>query len=423
MLFSCWRAAHRGAAVLFAAVLALALPAAPAHAGNAADLEARLAARAHTVQPRAQPMAAIAAGGLVEVVEYYNATLAHYFITAEPAEMAALDGGALGGAWVRTGNTFPAWEAGAAPVIGVVMPVCRFFGTDQYRADGSRIGPNSHFYTADPAECEHVKTAWQSTAANGVSYPAWHYESVAFSVVLPVGGACPAGTQGVYRAYNNGANGDPNHRYALSAGTLQGMAGWTSEGLVMCVPAGSAAVLPSTLAGCDTACPAGTQLGNGTGLVDVAVVIPNPGTTPLELTIVPGQIFVAGSTDLQDGMSLERLQATIAPGTTRTFVLSLFCINAHRAPSSDGSVYAPGGVTANAALLELAAMVDGRLGPAADPQGLRSIVVQFALWKITDGPGSLTAEQKRLLGIVLTTDTMDSAFAEALLELMELVAP
>lgn len=423
MLLACMHAARRSTAILLTVAVAWVLANAPARAGDAADLESRLAARAHAAQPRAQPTVAVAAGGLVEVVEYYNAGLEHYFITAEPAEIAALDGGAFGGAWVRTGSTFPAWESGSVAGIGITVPVCRFFGTDQYRSDGSRIGPNSHFYTADPAECEHVKTAWQSIAGNGISYPAWTYEGVAFAVVLPVAGACPAGTQGVYRAYNNGARGDPNHRYSLSVGALQGMAGWAFEGLVMCVPAGAAGVLPATLAGCDTACPAGTRLGGGTGLVDVAVVIANPGSTPLDLTIVPGQIFVAGSTSLQDGMSLERLHATIPPGTTRTFVLALFCINEHRAPSSDGSVYAPGGVTANAALLELATMVDGRLGSSVDPLGMRSIAVQYSLWEITDGPGSLTATQKGLLTTVLTTDTMDPAFAEALGKLMESVGP
>ena len=40
--------------------------------------------------------------GLVPVVEFYNADLDHYFITANPAEAAALDSGVLKG-WTRTG--------------------------------------------------------------------------------------------------------------------------------------------------------------------------------------------------------------------------------------------------------------------------------------------------------------------------------
>ena len=113
-----------------------------------------------------------------EVVEFYNASLQHYFISADAAEIAALDAGALGGAWARTGNRFNAWDVASAPPDAV--PVCRFFGTDRYRVNGTRIGPNSHFYTADPAECAFVRTAYQSTANDGMSYPAWTFESNAW---------------------------------------------------------------------------------------------------------------------------------------------------------------------------------------------------------------------------------------------------
>src|SRR5687767_2862834 len=67
---------------------------------------------------------------VVTVVEYYNATLDHYFITADPAEIASLDGGGLGGAWQRTGESFEAWDANDGPQSSV--QVCRFFGTDRY---------------------------------------------------------------------------------------------------------------------------------------------------------------------------------------------------------------------------------------------------------------------------------------------------
>jgi hypothetical protein len=176
------------------------------------------------------------AGGVVVVVEYYNEGLNHYFISADPAEMAVLDGGAFGGAWKRTGESFPAWDIVGSPP-GTV-PVCRFFGTDKYRSNGTRIGANSHFYTADPAECEFVRTGWPSVASDGMSYPAWTFESYAFAVKLPVGGVCPDGTQPLYRTYNNGANNDPGHRYSMRASLLQGMAGWAFEGLVMCLPQG-----------------------------------------------------------------------------------------------------------------------------------------------------------------------------------------
>jgi len=175
-----------------------------------------------------------AAGGIVGVVEFYNAGLQHYFISADPAEIAVLDNGAFGGAWKRTGEGFNAWDIVARPA-GTV-PVCRFFGTDRYRADGSRIGPNSHFYTADPVECAFVKTGYQSVANDGKSYPAWTYENDAFAVRLPIAGACPADTQSLYRTYNDGAHGDPGHRYSTKPGLLQAMTGWTFEGLVMCLP-------------------------------------------------------------------------------------------------------------------------------------------------------------------------------------------
>jgi len=35
-------------------------------------------------------------------------------------------------------------------------------------------------------------------------------------VLLPFDGACPAGTQILYRLYNNGQTGAPNHRYTVS---------------------------------------------------------------------------------------------------------------------------------------------------------------------------------------------------------------
>ena len=45
-----------------------------------------------------------------------------------------------------------------------LQAVCRFFGTPN-------VGPNSHFYTADAAECAKVKT-----------YPAWTFEGIAFYI-------------------------------------------------------------------------------------------------------------------------------------------------------------------------------------------------------------------------------------------------
>jgi len=79
-------------------------------------------------------------------------------------------------------------------------------------------------------------TAYQSVASDGKSYPAWTFENNAFAVKLPIAGACPADTQPLYRTYNDGARGDPGHRYSTKPGLLQAMTGWTFEGLVMCLP-------------------------------------------------------------------------------------------------------------------------------------------------------------------------------------------
>ena len=74
------------------------------------------------------------------VVEFYNASLNHYFITAFPEEAAMLDAGTAVTGWARTGVAWNAWQGAGESATAV--PVCRFFGTPG-------VGPNSHFYTAE----------------------------------------------------------------------------------------------------------------------------------------------------------------------------------------------------------------------------------------------------------------------------------
>ena len=50
-------------------------------------------------------------------VEYYYAAWNFYFVTSLPNEIAVLDGGAFGGVWQRTGQTFEVW---AQPVNGAL---------------------------------------------------------------------------------------------------------------------------------------------------------------------------------------------------------------------------------------------------------------------------------------------------------------
>jgi hypothetical protein len=148
-------------------------------------------------------------------VEFHRASVDHYFLSADPAEIAALDAGVFAG-WARTGRSFavqpPGDRAGERR-----SPVCRYYGRPE-------AGLDSHFYSASPAECAAV-------AANyGAS---WQLESSeTFVVALPDAqtGACPAGTTPVYRVFNLRA--DANHRYVTSPSLRATMlaAGWIAEG-------------------------------------------------------------------------------------------------------------------------------------------------------------------------------------------------
>ncbi len=170
--------------------------------------------------------AAAAADGRT-AVEFHRASADHYFLSSDPAEIAALDAGFFAG-WTRTGLSFrvqPALDrSGEAR-----SPVCRFYGRPE-------AGIDSHFYSASPAECQAVVDRYGAD---------WQLESPeVFVVALPeaASGACPADTVPVYRVFN--ARRDANHRYVTSA-TIRGQmvaAGWIAEGygpdaVAMCSPA------------------------------------------------------------------------------------------------------------------------------------------------------------------------------------------
>jgi serine protease len=155
------------------------------------------------------------------VVEYYWATRDHYFISAAPAEIAALDAAPPGG-WTRTGLGFHGY---LAPQAGA-SPVCRFYLPP--------VAGDSHFYSASPAEC----------AAVAVKFPTFVYEAPnVFYIPLPdaITGACPAGTIPVYRLWNNRVDG--NHRYTTDPAVKAQMLarGYVPEGygpdsVIMCSP-------------------------------------------------------------------------------------------------------------------------------------------------------------------------------------------
>jgi serine protease len=155
-----------------------------------------------------------------QVVEFYSATLNHYFMSSSPGDITALDTGVFAG-WQRTGYSFLAYNT-AAPASN---PVCRFYRAPQYG--------DSHFYSASPQECA-------DTAAR---FPDWIYErAAAFYILLPdtTSGACTAGTHPVWRFYNNVT---VNHRYTADTAIRDQMRAdpsvWTAEGygsdaVVMC---------------------------------------------------------------------------------------------------------------------------------------------------------------------------------------------
>jgi sugar lactone lactonase YvrE len=153
------------------------------------------------------------------VIEYYNAALDHYFVSALAADIAALDSGTLGG-WTRTGLTFDAYLEPAAGA----SPVCRFYLPP---ANG-----DSHFYSASPAECADVRAR----------FPSFVYEAEnVMYMALPdlATGQCPPGTRNVYRLWNNRS--DSNHRYTTDPAVKAAMIekGYVAEGygpdaVIMC---------------------------------------------------------------------------------------------------------------------------------------------------------------------------------------------
>jgi len=168
-----------------------------------------------------------AATTTVTAVEYHHASFDHYFITPVVSEIVLLDARAPPFQdWSRTGLSFDVYAAATAPAGSVAT--CRFFN-DHFAPK------SSHFYAPHGFGCETTISL----------FPDWTLEdSALFSTMLPdANGACPAGTIPVYRLYNNGQGGAPNHRYTTSLATRSAMLvqGWIPEGsgvigVIECVP-------------------------------------------------------------------------------------------------------------------------------------------------------------------------------------------
>jgi len=158
---------------------------------------------------------------VMPVTEYRHAQFDHYFITADEDEQVALDSGRFIGwdlsppNYGSSASKYGFYRENARPNL---VPICRFFSA-------SFAPKSSHFYTANAAECESVK-------AN----PDWTFEGVVGYVLG--NGFCDGSSAPLYRLYNNGIGGAPNHKYTTQDYErnyyLEG--GWVPEGVLGCVP-------------------------------------------------------------------------------------------------------------------------------------------------------------------------------------------
>lgn len=155
------------------------------------------------------------------VVEFYNKSLDHYFITWVPDEIAGLDSGTTSMGWTRTGKAFRAFSGPQAEV----TDICRVY-IPPSRGD-------SHFFGRGTSECNATMTAHADFVMEDDKFMAMR---------MPSAGVCPFGLSPVYRVYSNRP--DANHRYLTDRATrtLMVLKGWLAEGdgpdlVVMCAGA------------------------------------------------------------------------------------------------------------------------------------------------------------------------------------------
>jgi len=170
------------------------------------------------------PGTGMAPPGTAPVVEYYRADKDHYFMSANPAEIAVVDT-VFSNTWRRTGELFYAWtDPLLAPLTAV--PVCRFFS-------GLPL-IDSHYFTADATECQFIIAHWPGV---------WTLELPAAFYVLPpdAAGACAAGTLPVYRFFNNRQDANQRHTIDLSVRRAMLNRAWVLQGIgpnqvIFCTP-------------------------------------------------------------------------------------------------------------------------------------------------------------------------------------------
>ncbi len=149
--------------------------------------------------------------------------------TRRPAS-AISQGVTLGDAQIEPWEPPDVSGTGAAACAPATNPVCRFYIPPEHG--------DSHFFSADPNECASVL----QKVATDPNYSNYTYETPsAFYIGLPDtgSGACPAGTNPVYRLWNGRA--DSNHRYTTDVNVRAAMIargyvpeGYGALGVAMC---------------------------------------------------------------------------------------------------------------------------------------------------------------------------------------------
>jgi predicted dienelactone hydrolase len=153
----------------------------------------------------------------VEVVEYFNAAIKHYFMTGIVGEVAMLDNNPSLG-WARTGQKFIGWRESAS----TGTRVFRFYH------DARGVGLNTHFFTLDATEAAGLRLQTRD----------WAEEISEWRAVSPPPTSCPGGTLPITRAYNNRfAFNDSNHRFMINPAIVNAMraSNWVIEGVAMCL--------------------------------------------------------------------------------------------------------------------------------------------------------------------------------------------
>jgi serine protease len=158
------------------------------------------------------PGSGLAPPGTMPVIEYYNAGRDHYFMSADPAEIAYVDT-VLKAVFQRTGELFFAWtDPVLAPL--VAQPTCRFYA-------GGLLA--THYYTAVASECQYLVTH---------SMGVWSLENpAAFYVLFPdANGNCQVGTLPVYKFFNNRIDANQRHTIDLSVRRAMINRAWVPQG-------------------------------------------------------------------------------------------------------------------------------------------------------------------------------------------------